>query len=227
MERKGQIIFMTLVVTLGIAALGFAGPIKRSNWVPNVGLLAGDEQPLGDLWTFTCPKDGTVSASVDTKDDLDTEQANLDPVLNLVDGLGNLRAAGDDEITCTFPPVCGFQCPQVVRILCGDTNPHSLIVRDYGNATITGDQCAGGGGYELTVTVFDSEGNPVEESKVALGGGPAGQVPAWALELGLGIAPVGPAVDNGNVPRFAVAESPSTQGSIESPGTWGRKKFPR
>jgi hypothetical protein len=70
-------------------------PISRSNWIPNVGQLNVEgEQPLGDLWTFKCPTGGTVNVSVDTKDDTDDAQADIDPVVLVVDGAGNLLASG-------------------------------------------------------------------------------------------------------------------------------------
>jgi hypothetical protein len=72
--------------------------------VPNVGQLNVEgEQPLGDLWTFKCPKGGTVNVSVDTKDDTDAAQSDIDPVLLVVDGAGNLLAIGDDDVDCTYP----------------------------------------------------------------------------------------------------------------------------
>jgi hypothetical protein len=167
--------------------------------VPNVGVLTDDEQPLGDLWTFQCPLGGTVSARVDTKDDRDTGEANLDPILEVLDGAGSLLAFADDEVECTYPPVCGFQCPQVKDVPCGEANPHSLLVRDFGASG-----CATGGGYELTVTVFDQKGHQIAEQKVQLGGGATRHVPDWAVEEGK--APVGPALDDENVPLRSRAE---------------------
>src|SRR3989442_14201262 len=101
-------------------------PTKRSNPGPNVGELASGEQPLGDMWTFNCPAGGSVVASVDTKDDTDLGTATMDPILELLDGNGIEIANGDDENTCTYPPVCGFACPQLTdsqgntRVACGD-----------------------------------------------------------------------------------------------------------
>ena len=177
-------------------------PTKRSNHVPNVGELASGEQPLGDMWTFNCPAGGSVVASVDTKDDTDLGTATLDPILELLDGNGVEIADGDDENRCTYPPVCGFACPQLhdslgnTRVACGDggtSGLHSLIVRDFGNSG-----CNGGGGYELTVDVFDASGNQLSQEEVALGGGPSRGVPDWAVTEGK--APVGPALDDENVP---------------------------
>jgi hypothetical protein len=193
-----RMLALTLAASLGVGTLGATEPIIRSGWVPNVGQLATGEQPLGDLWTFECPAGGTVTASVDTKDDRDTGQANLDPILELLDGTGQLVAAGDDNLVCTYPPVCGFECAQVVRVLCGADNPHSLLVRDFGVGSTTGITCAGGGGYQLTVEVLDPYGKSVPADSVRLGGSPRRYVPAWALEEGK--APVGPALDDEAVP---------------------------
>ena len=198
MIRKVWVLVVSLVIVLGIGTLGSAQQITRSNWVPNVGQLFFDEQPLGDLWTFVCPAGGTVTASVDTKDDQDNGQANIDPFLLLHSGSGRLIAFGNDDLDCSHLPVCGFRCP-AVRAPCGATNPHSLLVRDFGGATKNGAQCAGGGGYELTVQVFRADGSPVDAARVQLGGGPTRRVPAWALEEGK--APVGPALDDEAIPR--------------------------
>jgi hypothetical protein len=206
MVRTMNVLVVTVMIILGLGALVSAEEIRRSNWVPNVGLLDVDEQPLGDLWTFECPAGGTVTATVDTKDDTDTGRSNIDPILELFSGAGRLIASGDDEVACTNPPVCGFRCPQIMRAPCGETRlPHSLLVRDFGTAAVTNmPQCAGGGGYELTVEVFDSAGKPVAAETVHLGGGATRSVPAWALEDGK--APVGPALDDENVPLRSETE---------------------
>jgi hypothetical protein len=182
-------------------------PTNHSNHVPNVGILAFDgdsgsseEQPLGDMWTFYCPPGGYVVASVDTKDDTDLGTATLDPILELLDGFGVELATGDDQNICTYAPVCGFQCP-AITYPCGDggsSGLHSLLVRDFGTATNTGVYCNDGGGYELTVDVFDYYGNELSPDEVALGGGASRGVPEWAVEEGK--ARYGPALDDENVP---------------------------
>ena len=142
--------------------------------MPNVGQLnVQGEQPLGDLWTFKCPKGGTVNVSVDTKDDTDTAQSDIDPVLLVVDGAGNLLAFADDDVACTYPPVCGFACPSVSAVACGsdghaddgrhgsDSEPHNIIVRDFGDSG-----CVGGGGYGLVVEVFKADGSQLSERRV-------------------------------------------------------------
>jgi hypothetical protein len=202
MVRRLSVVLVTVMVMVGLGMPGYADSEKdkliRSSWVPNVGFLTDDEQPLGDLWTFECPWGGMVSARVDTKDDRDTAQSNVDPILEVLDGEGGLLAFAGDNVECTYPPVCGFACPRVTEVPCGKDNPHSLLVRDFGAAFFTEEACATGGGYELTVTVFDPEGNRVAASKVQLGGGATRQVPDWAVEEGK--APVGPALDDENVP---------------------------
>jgi len=108
-EKSWTVALPMIALMVAVAPQASAEPISRSNWVPNVGQLNLEgEQPLGDLWTFKCPEGGTVSASVDTKDDTDAAQSDIDPVLLLVDGRGNLLALADDDVDCSYPPVCGF-----------------------------------------------------------------------------------------------------------------------
>lgn len=196
-------VFAPLVGAVGDAS---AEPISRSNWVPNVGQLNLEgEQPLGDLWTFRCPRGGTVNVSVDTKDDTDNGQSDIDPVLLVVDGRGNLLAFGDDDVQCTYPPVCGFSCPSVTAVACDDggghsrSEKHSIIVRDFGAADATGTPCQEGGGYNLVVEVFSARGHQLSERRIELGGGPRREVPKYALALGK--APTGPALDDEDVPQ--------------------------
>jgi hypothetical protein len=188
-----------------------AEPISRSNWVPNFGQLnAEGEQPLGDMWTFRCPRGGTVNVSVDTKDDTDAGQSDIDPVLLVVDGAGSLLAFGDDDVDCTYPPVCGFSCPAVTAVACGSDGRHSVIVRDFGTAGTT---CQEGGGYNLVVEVFTGGGRQLPEQAVDLGGGPRRNVPSWAVDVGK--APVGPALDDEDVPHgLEFAESGRNRSAV-------------
>jgi hypothetical protein len=206
MVKTIGVMLVTALVVLGLGTLGYADNANnndkhkfiRSNWVPNVGGFSDQEQPLGDLWTFKCPEGGMITAAVDTKDDRDTGESNIDPILEVLDGTGSLLAVGDDEEACTYPPVCGFDCPMVQEVPCGKVNPHSLLVRDFGTVSINEDRCAKGGGYELTLKVFNQWGEQVSEEKVHLGGGAKRDVPDWAVAEGK--APVGPALDDENVP---------------------------
>jgi hypothetical protein len=189
-----------VLLMVAVAPQASAEPISRSNWVPNVGQLNVEgEQPLGDLWTFKCPEGGTVNVSVDTKDDTDAAQSDIDPVLLVVDGRGNLLAFGDDEAVCTYEPVCGFACPSVTAVACGRGEKHSVIVRDFGDAIATDTACQEGGGYNLIVEVFKADGSQSSDRRVELGGGPKRNVPKWALNLGK--APTGPALDDEDVPQ--------------------------
>lgn len=196
---------ITLVVLatcalIGASASAAAEEVQRSNWVPNVGDLDAGEQPLGDMWTFRCPQGGSVRAAVDTKDDTDDGQSDIDPVLLIFDGQGNLLRFGDDDDSCTYPPVCGFLCPSV-RADCGEAGRHSIVVRDFGAAEGPGTPCQEGGGYELTIEVLDAGREPLSEQATRLGGGPrkVPAVPGWARDLGK--APVGPILDDEDVPE--------------------------
>ena len=195
-----------LTVTAALVAgssMASAEPLHRSNWVPNVGELGAAEQPLGDMWTFKCPPGGTVSAAVDTKDDTDDGRSDIDPMLVVLDGQGNLLGFGDDEEGCTYPPVCGFDCPSV-RVACGEAGRHSIVVRDFGASKATRSPCQEGGGYTLTLEVRDASGRQLPETKVALGGGSRRSVPGWALKQGA--ARAGPLLDDENVPTGVKAD---------------------
>ena len=196
----------SLIAALVVAGAAAAHEVKRSNWVPNVGNLEAGEQPLGDLWTFRCPAGATVGLSVDTKDDTDVGNSLIDPVLLVVDPSGNLVAFADDEYVCTYLPVCPFNCPSAQGIPCGKGGTYSVVVRDYGAS-----DCVGGGGYELTLTV--AGGASGREPGPSLGGGPERHVPPWAVALGK--APVGPALDDEDVPDgLEFFESNSLAGPI-------------
>jgi hypothetical protein len=172
-----------------------AEPINRSNWVPNLGATVPDQDPLGDLWTFNCPAGGTVSVSVDTKDDTDTGKSNIDPFLIMGDAKGAFGFS-DDNFECAIPPVCGFACPSQTATPCG-SGQHWIIVRDWG-----ANSCTGGGGYDLVVEVFAGDGRSLSERSVNLGGGPTRKVPNDALASGS--APTGPALDDEKVPAYAL-----------------------
>jgi hypothetical protein len=202
---------------VALASQASAEPISRSNWTPNVGQLNVErEQPLGDLWTFKCPRGGTVNVSVDTKDDTDAAQSDIDPVLLVVDGAGNLLAFADDNTSCTYPPVCGFSCPSVTALACGSDSEHSIIVRDFGAADATGTPCQEGGGYNLVVEAFTADGSQVSERRVDLGGGPRRDVPKYALDLGK--APTGPGLDDEDVPHGMEFFDSGLNRSAASPG---------
>jgi len=185
-----------------------------AGWVPNNGAApetghpgGTPETPLGDLWTFRCPAGGNVFVLVDTKDDLDTGTSCLDPVVQIFDARGQLIATGDDEIPCRHPTACGYQCP-ALYVPCATRvdrrgrargSRHSLVVRDFGDATLNAPEaCSKGGGYTLEVAVYDSEGRRLSPRWLALGGGPARKLPSWVRRAG--IPSVGPALDDEGVP---------------------------
>jgi hypothetical protein len=176
-----------------------ADEIHRSNWLPNVGEREG--LPLGDMWTFRCPPGGRFSVSVDGRDDTDTGESLVDPLLEVVDGNGNNLAFADDEIECTYRPVCGFSCPALNRVRCGDGDRHSIIVRDYGTASVSGDFCAGGGGYDLLLTVYGPTGHEWSEESTELGGGSFRQLPRWVTLRLPALGPIGPVLDDEDVPN--------------------------
>ena len=173
-------------------------PLERSNWVPNNGeRKSPEQQPLGDMWTFNCKKGDTVTARVDTRDDLDTRMSCLDPVLELFSPKGEFITSEDDNVDCSIPQTCGFACPAIKHV-CEKQGEFWLVVRDFGFAPEGA--CGKGGGYDLTVTVVDRRGRDVKPSKVKLGGGPFRRVPKAAVQLGK--APRGPALDDEDVPSY-------------------------
>jgi hypothetical protein len=198
-KNRLTVVATSAVVLMAMASTASAEEIHRSNWVPNVGFLIADtnglEQALGDMWTFNCPPNVVVIVSVDTKDDTDENAADIDPLMFVLDGTGHLIAFADDNRDCTYPPICGFACPRV-EVSCGTGRRHSIIVEDFGAAGSP--NCQEGGGYELTVEVFNGSGEQLSSSAVNLGGGPRRTVPEWALADGT--APVGPVLDDENVP---------------------------
>jgi hypothetical protein len=189
--------FTLELLVLAGASLLLAGSVRaevvqRHNWVP-----AGTYGPVGrsgDLWTFVCPKGGTVGVTVDNATDADTPGAltGIDPVIYIYDGAGNSLAVVDDSIDCTNPK-CGstnafHRCPQVL-VACGTGTTHSLVVRDFGT-------CAGA--YSLSLEVRDAKGMSLPEKKVKLGGGAKAKAPKWLPRA----LRVGPAIDDAEVPTF-------------------------
>jgi hypothetical protein len=192
------------------------------------------------MWKVSSPSEtygrsialgGTGSVSVDTKDDTDNAQSDIDPILLVVDGAGNLLGIADDDTACTYPPVCGFACPSVT-VTCGSDGarhdsrkPHSIIVRDFGAADATGTPCQEGGGYNLVVEVFKADGSQLSERRVDLGGGPKRDVPKYALDLGK--APTGPALDDEDVPQgLEFFDSGSNQSAASSDALREKKGSP-
>jgi hypothetical protein len=149
------------------------------------------------------PPWGSVNLSVDTKDDNDNGESEINPLLMVVDGTGHrlgIFSGGGEGAPCSFPPVCGAFCPVVTALPCGRGGKHSIIVRDTdAEAFGFGDSCQEGGGYTLVVEVFGADGRSLSEREVELGGGPRREVPSFLRGLGLG--PTGPALDDEGVPH--------------------------
>jgi hypothetical protein len=183
-------------MTLVIAALACGGQshaeeIIRDNWVPNTGTQ------LGDVWTFKCPAGGHVDVTVQTvADNRELGLSTIDPFFSLFDGGGHQIAGADDDIECTEPQACGFTCPQALHVPCGK-GTHSIVIAHSGaQRGDNADKCQIGGGYELSVEVFDASGASQPSSKVKLGGGAHFKVPAGVLPSGI---TSGPAMDDGQI----------------------------
>lgn len=171
MIRSTSALVLAVAGALGAAAAQ-ADPAVRYQTLPN-----RTDVILGDAWTFQCPRGGQADILVDTLDDGDG-LSRLDPSFWVYDARGNsllLDVPADDELDCTIPTACGFDCP-FATIDCGAGNPHLIIVRDgIALPEDAPDECTGGG-YELLVEVFRG-GFSVDPRRVKLGGGPKRKVP--------------------------------------------------
>lgn len=191
-----SVVLAVLVLTTDAASVGDAEEVRRVNWIPK-----SDLSSLGDMWTFKCPSGGTVSASVDTRVDIvDNNLSTIDPRLKIVSGKGGTVTSADNTVACTVPSACGFGCPQVSNIACGEGSLHSIIIRDSTKNASDDSRCQIGGSYVLRLEVFDKDGNSLPAKKVKLGGGASRKVPAWALDDALGPTKTGPALDDELVP---------------------------
>lgn len=150
------------------------------------------------MWTFRCPPGGGFSVSVDTRDDTDRGEATIDPLLEVVDGNGNDIDFADDTFACTFQPLCGFACPALDQVPCGEGDRHSLIIRDLGAA---GEGCEGGGGYDVFLTVFGPDGGEFSEVSTEFGGGGFRQLPRWVTLRLPAVGSIGPILDDEDVPN--------------------------
>ena len=197
-RRLPSVVGCACVGALVCSVATAADEVRRSNWVPNVGQRPNDQLPLGDMWTFRCPPGGSFSVSVDTRDDTDRGEATIDPLLEVVDGNGNDIAFADDTFACAFAPLCGFSCPALDEVACGEGDRHSLIIRDFGAA---GDGCEGGGGYDVFLTVFGPDGREFSEISTEFGGGAFRQLPRWVTLRLPAVGSIGPILDDEDVPN--------------------------
>lgn len=211
------LLLMGMIAVLARPALAQKGPPPATGivqgWVPNNGVLCSEDRSrglcstqtetyLGDMWTFRCPSGGTAFIWVDTKDDTDTVESCIDPVAHVFNSNGLLLASGDEDSTCSFLPVCGYQCPKF-GLACVGNRRYSVVVRDFGDATVTAEQCDKGGGYILHVTIFDRNGLRVKPHRVKLGGGPARAVQKWMKSRH---PTKGPLLDDEAVPSVMVVK---------------------
>jgi hypothetical protein len=175
-----------------LASASRGDPVSRFQTLPN-----RTDVVLGDAWTFHCPPGAQADVLVDTVDDGDG-LARVDPSFWVYDGRGNSLLLGlpaDDEIECTVPTACGFDCA-FATIDCGSGNPHVIIVRDgIALEEDAPDECTGGG-YELLVEVFQ-RGFSLSPRRVKLGGGPKRKLP-FVLDP-VGVLREGPLLDDEQV----------------------------
>jgi hypothetical protein len=114
------------------------------------------------------------------------------PALAVIDGEGTLIDEGVGEVACTHASCQDSTCP-FAQGACGIGKTHSVAVYSH---LFTG--CTGGG-YQITVNVFDRLGRPLGDSEIDLGGGPKRRVPGWAIDRGA--ETTGPLLDDARLPR--------------------------
>ncbi len=155
-----KLLMIVAALLLSTAGTATAEVATRSNWIPT-------SSGLGDLWTFSCPAGGTFNLTIDTVSD----SASVDLLFTVLDSAGAFVTADDDSVACV--PASCFGCPQVLASPCVAGGTYSIQVR--------GTACsnAAGGGYELSLEVFDSAAVALSAKKTKLGGGPKSKVPAW------------------------------------------------
>lgn len=125
--------------------------ITELDTVPNADLQDAPPTLMGDVWTFEVRRSSNVILQVNTRDDNGNLTSNLDPIAFLYDESGaNFLDVSDDTIGCAREPVCGYACPQIGPIFL-EAGKYKIVVRDYNQASITGEQC-NGGAYTLSVT---------------------------------------------------------------------------
>jgi hypothetical protein len=107
------------------------------------GLIQGDE------WAFVGNTGDLVAFEVDTRDDTNEGTSKLDALAILIRPDGTFAIWGDDNASCSRPPVCGYACPRVENFKLDQTGHWRIVVQDLG-ATLTGVYCTGGG-YNLSL----------------------------------------------------------------------------
>ena len=187
---KGALAIVLVVVAGGLA---WAAEVTRDETLP----ASGDGLIPVDLWTFYCPAGGSATVTVDTLGvPAGATTSALDPALHVLhDQYGmsssEVVASGDDEIECTVPPACGFDCPQVTFNCDGDGEHTIRVFTFYGEGS---PPCGTEPGwYRLAVEVFDNlngTGTPLPEAEVRLGGEAVRRGFVW------GYLPAGPAYDD-------------------------------
>lgn len=144
----------SLLCCLAVAGSAMAQPpstrtvlqtVPTSDVTHPSGLIQGDE------WGFSGRAGDVVTVQVDTRDDTYQGTSTLDPLVLLLRPDGSVAAFGDDEATCSRPPVCGFACPLLANFTLDQTGRWIIVVQDLGGATNTGVFCTGGG-YNLSLT---------------------------------------------------------------------------
>jgi len=145
MDRKAVVAFVCCLAMVGVVQAQVQDIRTVLQTVPPADVFHPSGLIQGDLWVFDGRAGDVIDIRLDTRDDNNDSTSNLDPILLLRRPDGSLLAAGDDEVDCSRPPVCGFRCPLLTGVALDQTGVWSIAVRDFG-----GSGCLSGG-YNLNV----------------------------------------------------------------------------
>lgn len=140
------------LAVVGVVTAGGSSSVTVLQTVPPADIAHPSGFSQGDIWTFQAKAGSEVDIRIDTRGDNTDLTSNLDAVVFLRAPDGSYVAAGDDEVTCSRTPVCGFQCPLIHDYLLPQSGTYAIVVRDFGSV---GDRACHGGGYNLVLTSED------------------------------------------------------------------------
>ena len=166
---RSRTLWIVAALVFGLAAPAASTPAVRSETLPPQNWYG--ETFIVDVWTFFCPQGGSADIAADTLAAGEGTTSPLDLAFTVIFDVPPAwpePGTGDDELSCSDTPVCGFQCPQAVYN-CGGEGMYTILVYTFG-----GSGCGESTGrYELSVEVFEGPnrtGAALPPNAVALGG---------------------------------------------------------
>ena len=186
------LLFGVAAATLLVALPATAVKVTREESLPPQLYAPASGDSISDLWTFQCPAGGSARIKVDTVPvSGGATSSPLDPIFRVyLDTWPAIVASGDDEVSCTVAPVCGFSCPERL-IDCLSGGEYTVLV--FTSGAVSGTCGAAWGVYRIEIEVFDAlagGGLSLPAEKVKLGGQEPRRGFAW------GFIPAGPAADD-------------------------------